>query len=122
MTTKQVKEVCWALFDENWRYKGGIILAEGKMPTEVENPEGWQARQVYRFPQYHEQWDQQKQAWKSDNEVKRRAEIRANAQSKTPDAVTQAWMYALLKRLFPNIQVPEDVMDEYFPSVKGGRL
>lgn len=115
----------WALFDEDWVYKGGVITDKGKTPTEDgANPKGFKEVEVKRFPQHYETWDQKSKSWKQDLRAKKKVdrEIKVLEASRKgeldiPLGRTQRWFYLLLKELFPDTHISAKVMEDFFPLI-----
>jgi hypothetical protein len=119
------KHTNWALFDEEWNFKGGVTTLEGVTPTDDgSNPKGYQEVKVKRFPQHYEHWDPKRGSWAQDRAAKAKEEAivgilekQATGELDLPQGRTQRWFYLLLQRLFPDTKIPADVMQEFFPFV-----
>ena len=118
------KQIHWALFDKDWNYRGGVLLDEGKKVTADENPEGHTPKQVDRFPQHYETWDPKNESWTQDIRLKHKMDRRVEALEGSrlgrldiPNEATQRWFYVAITRLFPDLQVPKEAVEELFPLI-----
>jgi hypothetical protein len=113
----------WALFDQDWKYKGGVVSPEG--PDAGENPEGYQVVEVQRFPAPFEVWDKNRHVWVVCDKARRTQEDLADQallQTHGPlidliERRTQAWLYSGLQNL--GVPLTEEQAESLFPKVLG---
>jgi hypothetical protein len=110
----------WALFDNEWAYKGGIVAEE--QPGETENPEGYQVLEVTRFPMLYEQWDPTHKAWVIDEAKKAASEkevemLRATRPelAEMIQSAIQEWLLNVLPEIVPGLRISEEQRARYFP-------
>ena len=118
------KDISWAFIAEDGTYKGGMVLPEGEEPSKGNIPADSTPTIVKRFPQYYEIWDHKSRSWKGDLKEKHKTDAlveamegRRKGELDIPSEQTQRWVYALLHRLFPDLNIPDEVMAEYFPFI-----